>query len=113
MDWIERRSELFRLADLDAEELVRTFGKAAYGEARRRTREARNQTSARQDRPDGHWERVRIMISARLEQSRARASEDGKRAKGTGAKPPNRSGWRTRLRVGGRATRFFNIGRMA
>jgi hypothetical protein len=66
VDWIERRREWFRLADLDAETLVRAFGKAAYGEARRRARETRSEARVRQDRPDGYWQRVRIMVCRRF-----------------------------------------------
>jgi hypothetical protein len=65
-DWIKRRHELFRLADRDAAALIRTLGRAAYGEARRRARESRRQPIADRSHPDGHWERVRIMVAQRL-----------------------------------------------
>jgi hypothetical protein len=64
VDWIERRRELFRLADVEAEFLIRCFGKAAYREARRRAQEARND-AFRLDRPEGHWDRVRIVMCSR------------------------------------------------
>jgi hypothetical protein len=73
MKWIERRRELFRLADVEADTLIGRFGKAAYGEARRRAREARRALPC-QDRPEGHWERVRIVISGRRKRSRVSAA---------------------------------------
>jgi hypothetical protein len=61
VDWIERRRELFRRADADAETLVSNFGAAAYGEARRQAHGPRT----RHERPHGHWQRVRIMVAQR------------------------------------------------
>jgi hypothetical protein len=64
--WLHRRREAARLANADAEALIRDHGDLAYWEARRRARDvilADGRTQ--QGRPPEHWRRVARIAAKR------------------------------------------------
>ena len=64
--WLHRRREAARLANADAEALIRDHGAAAYWEARRRARDVilPNGTT-HQGRTQAHWRRVALVVAKR------------------------------------------------
>ena len=54
-----RRQQVVR----DAEDFIAAYGESAYEEARELAREIRSGRVVDNDRPDGHWDRVRAKIS--------------------------------------------------
>jgi hypothetical protein len=64
--WLRRRQEGRRLAQADAEALIRDHGGEAYGEARRRERDViLPDGTTHAGRTPAHWRRV-ALIAARL-----------------------------------------------
>jgi len=57
-DWLRRRRARVRLAEADADALMKGYGDRAYEEVRRRAREADQQTVIDGNRDRGHWQRV-------------------------------------------------------
>ena len=59
--WLRRRREAARLANADAEALIRDHGGAAYWEARRRARDViLPDGTTHQGRTPAHWHRVAL-----------------------------------------------------
>ena len=50
------------MATSDALMLIERFGENAYGEARRRVIESRQDRIVDGNRPGGHWNRVRLIV---------------------------------------------------
>jgi len=64
--WLHRRREAARLANADAEALIRDLGDAAYWEARRRERDViLPDGTTHQGRPPAHWRRVALVVAKR------------------------------------------------
>jgi len=57
LQWLRRRQEARRLAQADAEALIRDHGAEAYSEACRREREASSDAMVK------HWRRVALAIA--------------------------------------------------
>jgi hypothetical protein len=65
LSFLQRRREQRQQVSADAEALVAQFGEGAYGEARQRAREARQNKTIDGNRPKDHWERVRAFVGRR------------------------------------------------
>ena len=64
--WLHRRREAARLANADAEALIRDHGAAAYWEARRRARDViLPDGTTHQGRTPAHWRRVALVVAKR------------------------------------------------
>ena len=64
--WLHRRREAARLANADAEALIRDHGGAAYWEARRRERDVISPNgTTHQGRTAAHWRRVALVVAKR------------------------------------------------
>ena len=64
--WLHRRREAARLANADAEALIRDHGGAAYWEARRRERDViLPDGTTHQGRTAAHWRRVALVVAKR------------------------------------------------
>ena len=62
--WLRRRWEAARLANADAEALIRDHGGAAYWEARRRERDViLPDGTTHQGRTPAHWRRVALLVA--------------------------------------------------
>lgn len=64
-NWLKRRRERAEQVEADAAALMRGFKEFAHEEARRRAREAEQHAVIDGNRPRGHWDRVRNLISRR------------------------------------------------
>jgi hypothetical protein len=64
--WFRRRREAARLANADAETLIRDHGGAAYWEARRRERDViLPDGTTHQGHSAAHWRRVALVVAKR------------------------------------------------
>ena len=64
--WLHRRREAARLANADAEALIRDHGSAAYWEARRRERDViLPDGTTHRGRTPAHWRRVALVVAKR------------------------------------------------
>jgi hypothetical protein len=63
--WLRRRQEARRLAQADAEALIRDYGAAAYREARERERDVviLPDGTTHADRTPAHWRRVALFVA--------------------------------------------------
>jgi hypothetical protein len=59
---LRRLRERQKQASADAGALIDRYGSGAYSEARRRGHEARRGVVFDGNRPNGHWDRVRVII---------------------------------------------------
>jgi hypothetical protein len=62
LGFLKRNRERARQALADADALIARFGDGAYAEARRRALGIRTGKAIDGNRPEGHWDRVRIVI---------------------------------------------------
>lgn len=60
--FLRQNRQARRLAAADAAALIARFGDGAYGEARHRAWEIRQGSTFDENRPEGHWDRVRRII---------------------------------------------------
>lgn len=60
-----RKRSSLNLVESDVVALIQSFGAAAYDEARTRAHEARLGKVVDDNRPDGHWDKVRREIGRR------------------------------------------------
>ena len=66
LSWLRRRRQAERLAQADAEALVRDHGAEAYGEARRRERDViLPDGTTHAGRTSAHWRRVALIVAKR------------------------------------------------
>jgi hypothetical protein len=64
--FLTRNRTRSKQAAADAAALIAQFGASAYGEARRRAREASQDEVIDGNRPLGHWDRVRRVIGRKI-----------------------------------------------
>ena len=66
LQWLRRRQEARRLAQVDAEALIRDHGGEAYGEARQRERDViLPDGTTHAGRTPAHWRRVALIVAKR------------------------------------------------
>ncbi len=64
LQWLRRRQEARRLAQADAEALIRDDGAEAYGEARQRECDAiPSDETTHAGRTPAHWRRVALIVA--------------------------------------------------
>jgi hypothetical protein len=64
LQWLRRRQEARRLAQADAEALIRDYGAEAYREARQRERDVvLPEGTTHAGRTSAHWSRVALIVA--------------------------------------------------
>ncbi len=88
LSWLRRRRQAERLAQADAEALVREHGGAAYGEARRRERDViLPDGTTHAGRTPAHWRRGALIVA---HMTGKRVGVDTATRNAGGMKPPSR-----------------------